>query len=353
MPLWFALLIPLLLAACSDGPVATETPPPPVKLVAANGGETAIRHFPGRVVAAEGSQLAFRVSGQLVALPVRSGEQVSQGQLLARLDEADFRNQLNDREAQFELADSNYQRSQGLHERGVISDAQFDELRARRRQAQAALQQSRDNLRYTRLQAPFDGTVARTLVDTHQFVQAQEPILLLQSNDNIDIEFSVPERFIRNIREDGSDYQPEIRFAGISDRVFRASYKEHEASADPRTQTYSITLTMPNPEGIFVLPGMSVSVAVDTRQVMRDSLSHPLVPVEAVFTRDGEEGSFVWRYLPDQQAVQLTRVTLGEIQGNGIQLLAGIDSGDQVVVAGVHALEDGQSVRPLEKERGL
>jgi len=169
--------------------------PQPVKLYTVNGdGAGQLRHYPGRVVATEGSQLAFRVSGQLVKLPVRAGEQVKKGQLLAALDPADFNNQLADRQAQYDLAESQYQRGISLRERGVISEAQFDELQARRRQARAALSQARDNVEYTRIKAPYEGTVARTEVENYQFVQAKEPILYLQGDDNIDIEFAVSER---------------------------------------------------------------------------------------------------------------------------------------------------------------
>ena len=81
----------------------------------------------------------------------------------------------------------------------MISEAQFDELQAKRRQARAALSQARDNVDYTRLKAPYEGTVARTEVENFQFVQAKEPILYLQGDDNIDIEFAVSERFFTNL----------------------------------------------------------------------------------------------------------------------------------------------------------
>ena len=202
------------------------------------------------------------------------------------LDPSDFRNQLADRQAQYDLAESQYQRGISLRDRGVISEAQFDEIEAKRRQAQAALSLARDNVNYTRLKAPYGGTVARTEVENYQFVQAKQPILYLQGDKNIDIEFAVSERFLANLKKDGEDYQPELRFEGAPDKVFKASYKEHEASADDRTQTYIITLTMPNPEGILVLPGMSVDVAIDLSKIMRKATAWPQVPVEAVFNPD-------------------------------------------------------------------
>lgn len=349
---WITLGLALALWGCGEEPQTEAAMPQPVKLQTVNGGDGALRHYPGKVVATEGSELAFRVSGQLERFPVRAGEQVKKGQLLAALDPSDFRNQLADRQAQYDLAESQYQRGISLRERGVISEAQFDEIEAKRRQAQAALSLARDNVNYTRLKAPYGGTVARTEVENYQFVQAKQPILYLQGDKNIDIEFAVSERFFTNLRKDGEDYQPDVRFEGAPNTTFKASYKEHEASADDRTQTYIITLTMPNPEGIMVLPGMSVDVAIDLSQIMRATDTLPVVPAGAVFNPDGEEGAHVWRHQEDD-TVTAVPVTLGEVVGGGVQVTSGLEPGDRIVVAGVHRLKEGQTVRELVKERGL
>lgn len=351
---WAVLGLSLALWGCGDEPQEEAPMAQPVKLFTVDSmTKGRLRHYPGKVVATEGSELAFRVSGQLEKFAVRAGEEVKKGQLLAALDPADFRNQLADRQAQYDLANSQYQRSISLHERGVISESQFDELKARRLQAQAALSLARDNVNYTRLKAPYAGTVARTYVENFQFVQAKEPILYLQGNKDIDIEFAVSERFFTNLREGGEDYQPDVRFEGAPDKVFKASYKEHEASADDRTQTYIITLTMANPEGIVVLPGMSVDVAIDLTQIMRKASTWPQVPVEGVFNKDGEDGAYVWRFDPQANVVNAVAVTLGQVVGDGVEITAGLDAGDRIVSAGVHHLKEGQAVRELVKERGL
>lgn len=350
---WGTLGLALALWGCGEEPQAEETPmPQPVKLQTVNVGDGTLRHYPGKIVATEGAELAFRVSGQLERFPVRAGEQVKKGQVLAALDPSIFKNQLADRQAQYDLANSQYQRGISLHDRGVISEAQFDEIKAKRRQAQAALSLAQDNVHYTRLKAPYGGTVARTEVENYQFVQAKQPILYLQGDKNVDIEFAVSERFFVNLREDGEYYQPDVRFEGAPDTRFKASYKEHEASAGARAQTYIITLTMPNPEDITVLPGMSVDVIIDTSQIMHATHRLPAVPASAVFHPDGKEGPYVWQY-QDEGTVTAVPVTLGEVVGKGIQIADGLTPGDRVVVAGVHRLEEGQPVRELVKERGL
>ena len=73
---WVTLGLALALWGCSDEPQQDAPMPQPVKLQVVDGGDGALRHYPGKVVATEGSELAFRVSGQLERFPVRAGEQV-------------------------------------------------------------------------------------------------------------------------------------------------------------------------------------------------------------------------------------------------------------------------------------
>jgi len=340
------------LSGCGKTPPEPEARPALVKL--ATVGESAGREFqyPGRVVATSRSELAFRVSGQLVELPVHDGQRVEKGALLAQLDPRDFQNQLKERQADADLADKQYQRGKTLAQRGVIAESQFDELRARRDQAQATLNLARDNLSYTRLIAPYDGVVASTEQENHQFVQAREPVVHLQSSDTIDIHFSVPEQFIRATAPFDDAFSAEVVFPGLPEQRFRAAYREHETRPGS-AQAYTVALTLPAPETFRALPGMSVTVLVDPAQLRVGEAPLPRVPVEAVFAQDGQEGARVWRYDPDSQTVRAQPVELGEISGAGIAIRSGIQAGDRIVVAGVHALQEGQAVREMTRERGL
>ncbi|WOA30399.1 efflux RND transporter periplasmic adaptor subunit [Alloalcanivorax xenomutans] len=337
---------------CAETQPEPEARPAPVKVITV--GEASEREFqyPGRVAATSRSQLAFRVSGQLIELPVHDGQRVEKGALLARLDPRDFQNQLKERRADAELVDKQYQRGVTLARRGVIAESELDELRARRDQARASLNLARDNLSYTRLTAPFDGVVASTEQENHQFVQARDPVLHLQSSDTIDIHFSVPEHFIRETVPFDDDFSVEVVFPGRPEQRFRAVYREHETRPGS-AQAYNVALTLPAPETFRVLPGMSVTVLVDPAQMRADRAPLLRVPVAAVFTRDGQAGAWVWRYHPDSQTVRAQPVELGDIADAGVAIRSGVQVGDRIVIAGVHALQEGQTVREMTRERGL
>ncbi|AWL10684.1 hypothetical protein HMF8227_00176 [Saliniradius amylolyticus] len=347
----------LFVSACQPHTETTSEPtgPRPVKLhYIAKQEDHRVRHFPAEVSTQDGSVLAFRLPGQIQQLPVRNGQGVSKGELLAKLDDTDYRNQLLDRQAQFELAESQLKRAEQMLTKDLIPQASFDEARARFTQAQAALRIARDNLTYTELRAPYDGIISKRYVENYQFVQAKEPILQLQNDKMIDITIQVPERLISRVRDESREYEPKVRFESAAEQTFYARYKEHDAIADPATGTFKVTLTMEKPETVNILPGMSADVSVDMSQVFHLPREQAIVvPVAAVFRKDGADGSYVWRYNPENQTVSEQAVTLGEISSGGVEVTGGISAGDTIVAAGVDFLSPGQQVRPLEKERGL
>ncbi|MCC4309781.1 efflux RND transporter periplasmic adaptor subunit [Alcanivorax marinus] len=342
----------LALAGCGEPPPREKAGPVPVKLATVDRGEDGGRSFPGRVMATERSQLAFRVSGELVELPVKDGEQVKKGQLLARLDPRDFQNELDRSQADAELAEKNYRRGQALAERGMIAESELDRLSSRYQQARSAYKLARDNLSYTRLVAPYDGVVASTEQENHQFVQARETVIHLQSSATIDVRFSVPQSFIARAAPLDQSFQAEVIFPALPERRFPAVYREHEARSGA-TQAYFVVVTLPVPEDLSVLPGMSAEVRVGKDQLNGEQRSRLRIPVAAVFNQDGQEGAWVWRLDQEAGTVHAETVTLGEISGSGVEIVDGLKVGDQVVSAGVHRLEEGQAVRELTRERGL
>lgn len=221
--------------------------------------------FPGVTEASRNSVLAFRVSGQIDELPVRSGQALSKGQLIAHLDETPYLNVLADRQARFDLSKTQLDRSKSLFEKKHVAKAALDAAKSNFAAAEAALKTAKDNLSYTRLVAPYDGVVARIDVERFQNVQAFAPAFNFQGNKNIDISFSVPERMFLMFEPAKAAISPsfDITFDAMPDQVFKAHYKEHDNVPDKVTRAFKVTVTMPRPTTLTVLPGMSVNVRID------------------------------------------------------------------------------------------
>jgi RND family efflux transporter MFP subunit len=164
----------VLLSGCAKPPVEEAGPVSrPVKsmVVSAPSG-SGVRNFPGRVDSANKADLSFRVSGTVAKLEVTEGERVKRGDTLAQLDQTDFLIALKDRQATFDQADKDYGRARELVDRGAISRRDFDTVEATFKTAQAALEQAQQNVDYTILRAPFDGTIAERHVDAFEEVVA-------------------------------------------------------------------------------------------------------------------------------------------------------------------------------------
>lgn len=349
----------VLLAGCQPQAPADAAPAPvvqPVKLFQVPAQQSAqYRDFPATVEAAQVAQLSFRVAGELAEFPVKAGDDVVRGALVAKLDPRDYQLVVDQAQARFDLAQAQFARTENLVDQGVISPQQFDEVKANLDIARANLDTAKSNLSYTELRAPFAGTIAHLFVERFETVQPQQPIVTLQMNDAIDVSINVPENLFARVRRN-SDYRPDVIFASAPDTRYSATLKEWDAVADPATNTYKVVFTLPSPTDLNVLPGMTARVRVDINAVSEQASSAQIIPASAVFTPRTvatDSAPKVWVYDPQSQQVSMRSITVAAVTERGIEVATGLNPGEQIVVAGVHALTDGQQVRPWQKEPGL
>ena len=407
-----AILSAVLLAACEQE-VAKVEPVRPIRAVQV-GGEVVQRGsgLPGRAKATQEVNLSFRVSGPLIALPINIGDVVETGAMLARIDSRDFevslrnvdgqlnqaRSQLeamriarpediqraragvNEAEAALKLAQQNRDRLIGIQEQdpGAVSQSMVDQAVAGKSAAdarlvsareelsiaevgarpediaakeaeidslEAAVQSARDELEYTYLRAPFDGTIVAKYVENFEDVRPKQAILRLLDTTRIELVVDVPETRISNLA-----YVRDIlvRFDAFPDIEIPAEIKEVGREASQTTRTYPVTLIMDQPEDAKILPGMAGRATAEVATLDAVGL---VVPVTAVFSVNGEDGSYVWVIDETSQTVSRRAVEIGQIVPHGISVTSGIEPGDWVATAGVHSLEEGQQVRLLSAQQ--
>ncbi|MDO6681738.1 efflux RND transporter periplasmic adaptor subunit [Oceanobacter sp. 5_MG-2023] len=350
-----------LLAACSEADNSRHTPAEPTarpgKIYEVVSSQDALlRRFPGKVEASEEVSLAFRVPGELQTLPALAGKQVKMGDILARLDPTDYQLQLDERQARFELASSQFQRIENLFQKNQVSKAQYDQARADLAISKAALGSARSNMNYTTLKAPFSGVVAEVYVDNHQSVAAGTPLLKLQARGQLVVSIQVPEQLMIQISRSGSSYQPDVVFDALPGKRFKATYKEHNTQADPATGSYRLLVTLPKPADLNPLPGMSASVYADLNQILAVDTGNVLIPSTAIFQQsnqaDGSKQGTVWK-LDEHNTLVAQAVETGRLTQAGLEIVAGLQAGDRILAAGVHQAQAGMTIRPWVQERGL
>lgn len=352
IPVFITVTVTTLLA-CSDptteNKAAQQARPAQLMQVDETQGPR-LREFPAVVQAAKVAQLTFRVAGEVTQLPARPGTEVEQGDLIARLDPTDYQLAVNQAKARYELAASQYERNKVLVKEGVMSDAQFDQIESELAVAKSNYETAKANLRYTRLTAPFDGVVANLAVEAYENVQAKQPIVTLQISNAIDVSIQVPETLFARVKRQ-TDYQPEVRFDAAPEQTYPAHLKEWDSQSDGATNSYEVVFTLPRPDGINILPGMTATVIVDINQVTRSSQTGVIVPTKAVFTENADD-AYVW-VVDNEMRVKKRRITPGSMTNQGLTVLDGLSAGETIVTAGVHQLKEGQQVREWKRERGL
>jgi RND family efflux transporter MFP subunit len=321
----------------------------PVETVVLGGGESGRYYFPATVQAADRAEIAFRVPGQIIELPVNEGDNLRKGQIIARLDPRDYDVALREAKAAYDKAAADAERYKRLYERDAIPLADLELRQAQRDVSEAHYDQAKLNLEYATLVAPYDGWVGRRYVENFEDVPAKQAIVSLQSLDRLEVYIDVPEYLIATARDRrGTDFV--VRFGASGDTEFPIRVREFSAQADIRTQTFQITFSMDPPEGYNILPGMTGQVImIDKDDDDQTEVTEFAVPSFAVVA-DADGEPYVWIVDPEAMTVSKRGVKLGRVAGKDqIWITDGVSEGERIAAAGVHHLQEGMKVRLMDQ----
>ncbi len=312
----------------------------PVKLISVGAGQdTVSRQFFGQVVARQTVDLAFQVSGQIVRFPVAEGEQIAAGSLVAELDLEPFNLQLEQAQLQFDQAERTLERLNRLG--SSVSEVSREDAETRLGSARVALRNAQYALDHARLLAPIDALVASRNVADFTTIAQGSPVVRLHDMSELRIDIDVPDILFQHASK-GANVTLSVRFSN-SDQTYPLEVREFNAEASSIGQTFRITLGLPRPEGLIVFPGSSVTVIVASER------ETPALHVPASALRIGNDGSMsVMRFVPGEDEIgTLERVAVEvEADRNGsFNIVAGLEPGDEIVMTGAHAIEDGALVR--------
>ncbi|MFI2810841.1 MULTISPECIES: efflux RND transporter periplasmic adaptor subunit [Microbulbifer] len=343
-----ALVAVTAIAACSDRESGEEKTERiwPVKITAvSSGGDVAARQFAGRVKAVQTVDLSFQVGGKLQEVKFSEGEIIPKGQLIAVLDNTDFRRRVKEARVNVQLLEKTLDRQRTLAARNMVSAQQLDETESNYELAQVALENALQDLAYTKLTVPFDALVTRQLVENYTNVQPGQGIVRLQNVSEVRVQVSVPEKLLATIDADRVE-SITASFEFLPGRAFPLEYREHQAEADSVTQTYQVELGMPRPDNVQILPGMTARVNLRLKQARGEMR----VPLSAVQT-NADGTPYVW-LINEDRSVSRVDVALGTTDGNTVQITEGLETGARLVAAGGQHLYEGAKVRNYVGDAG-
>ena len=324
-------------AAAGNGPAPGAPGPPPLPVQTA----VAEREAMPITIAAVGSfqspettTVAADVAGLITHLDTPEGRFVGKGHLLARLDDAVSRAALQVTEARERNARSELARVRPLYEDGVVPRSTYDNAVAELEVAEGQLSEARTRLGKNEVRAPFAGVVSLQTAQMGQYVSSGDAIVRITKVQPLELVFTVPESDAAKVRPG----QPVEGHVGRCGEAFTGVVQALDPMVDAATRTLEVQARVSNEAGTL-RPGMSARVrltvgsAGDTLTVPRPALVH--------------QGTRYLLYTVDETGTVGEReVRPGQFLVDRVEIRQGLESGEQVIVAGHQKVRPGAKVEP-------
>lgn len=287
----------------------------------------------------------FKTGGQIERVYVKEGDHVKQGQILAELDNADFKLAVDELQVLYDQLSSQMKRKEKLHAAKNLSENEYEAALSQLEQTRVKLEKQRNQLAYTRLYAPASGVIVKRNHERGESVQAGTGVFELMDDGTLEVVVDIPVGEFVNRDNFAS-------FTGYSslkpDDKFPLTLRSLTPKAD-NNQLYQLRLNVPGESRRKLTSGMNLTVTIN----QKEGADHPgfAVPARAVFGSDGK--SYVWAVQPDSTLVRRQVATSGELlPGDQVLIVSGLDGSERVVRAGVHSLTEGEKVAILPETSG-
>ena len=236
-----------------------------------------------------------------------------------------------------------------LLSRQAISVQEYEISLANYQKAKSEYELSVNNMRDTKLTAPFDGSIEKRLVENYQRVNSGEGIVQLVNTHNLRIKFTIPDAYLYLLRT--KDPRFLVEFDTFKGHVFQAKLEEYlDISTDGTGIPVSITIDDPSFDRDLyaVKPGFTCSIrfTADVGPLVQDSWT--IIPLSAVFGESEGKKMYVW--VVEDNKVHKREVTVNAPTGEAQVLISkGLKPEEKIVIAGVYQLVEGENVKDIEK----
>ena len=293
----------------------------------------------GRVETKQNIVLMPEIGGILTHVYVKNGEKVTKGQLLARIDDGGMGQQLAQMQIQSELAKTTFERQERLWKQKIGSEIQYLQAKSNFEGQQRAVNQMEIQVAKTGVRAPFSGTIDNVITEQGSVVSpGQTPLLRIVNLRNMYIKTDVPETYISSVTKGQQVY---VSFPVLG-KSLDAQIRQAGNFINPNNRTFKIEIDVPNTDNL-IKPNLTARLRIND-YTNENAL---LIPQNIISENArGEQYIYVLKNIDNNKAqAQKVIIKTGETQGDVIEVLEGLNDGDQIINEGARSVEDGQSVR--------
>jgi len=326
-----------LIAANMADAISQEKPP--VNVVTLNLSPTTITdriNLPGSIKPWTRLELMSKLNGTVTEVLVKEGQRVKIGDILARIEDEDYKIALARTEAAYNLAKAEYNRDKSIYEKGVIPTSSLDANKTNMQTAKADFQNARLLLSRTAITSPMDGTIRRMDAKIGLQLSVGDPIAEILEIDRLKGVIGIPESDVSAVR-------PleivDISIQALDDKVISAQKYFLSPSPETVARIYNLELEIDNSDG-DILAGMFIRADIVKKQV-NNTLT---IPFYSVISRNKEQ----YVYIEEDGVAKKRHVTLGIMEKWMVQVIDGLAPEEQLLIEGHRDVEENQKVKVVK-----
>ncbi|EIM27133.1 efflux RND transporter periplasmic adaptor subunit [Microvirga lotononidis] len=295
----------------------------------------------GTAKAANGVELAFETAGIVSEIKFKANQNVRQGEVLVQLDDSVERADIQDVQANVKTAESSFERAKTLSSRGYGTEANLDQASALLAAARSRLARLQATIEQKALKAPFSGVIGIPRVDVGQYLQPGTVIASFQDLSSMKVDFTVPEQRAGEVR-----LGQEIHLGTTEGNLpFKGRVIGKDPRVDPKTRLVAVQALVEDNKDGAILPGQFLHVEV----ILPEQPNVMTVPQTAVIA--SLYGDYVYTIDEEQKdgkpvlVAKQVFVKTGRRRGGALEIVSGVNAGQQVVASGQNKLQSGAAVK--------
>lgn len=278
-----------------------------------------------------------KVSGVVKKILMEEGNSAEAGQVMAKLDDEQYRLEANQARSILEKISSEFERNESLFKNKIISQESFEKTKSEYHTQKAAYDLAKLRLDYTEIKAPISGIVSRRLIKVGNMVKADQPTFQVTDFDPLLAVLHVPEKEMRKLHV---GFPAKLTADALPGSEFKGRISRVSPIVDAGTGTFKVTVEVSD-KTLSLKPGMFSRVAIvyDTHE------NAILVPKNAILTEDTQ----AWIFVVNSDTVTKEEVQIGYSNSTHVEVLSGLEVDDVVVTTGLGSLRDGSKIKVVEQ----